>query len=142
MIRQLACRAVVAAVPLIGLPVLVLAAAPGTALASVPSPSISFHGQKIQLQPDGSVDVTVDYSCIYGTVGPSTVIVTVVQPAVTATNSTGNINCDGQKHTVTVDVLGTRPFTPGNASVTATVQSDDRHHTLGASVGPLTLQIQ
>ena len=119
MMRRLARRALVAAVPLITLPVLALAAAPGTALASTPAATIQFHNQA-QLQPDGSILVTLDYSCspaFFGSTGD--LGVDAEQPGTFGTAFT-TANCDGRKHTVTLDVAP-GPFTPGTASVIAEV---------------------
>jgi hypothetical protein len=129
MIRQLARRAAVAAVPLITLPVLVLAAAPGTALASAPSASLQFLGQA-QLQSDGSVVVTLDYSCMPGTPGAAGWL----QATVSQSGTTAGLNyfeqisvtCDGHKHIVSVDVpVESGPgFTKGPASAVADVSND------------------
>jgi hypothetical protein len=119
MMRQLARRAAVAAVPLLTLPVIMLAAAPGTALASAPSATLQFHNQA-KLQADGSVLVTLDYSCnpaFFGTAGG--LGVDVQQPGAFGFVST-TATCDDQKHTVTLDVAP-GPFTRGTASAVAEV---------------------
>jgi hypothetical protein len=121
MMRTFARRAAVAAVPLITLPVLALAAASGAAQASTPAATIQFHNQA-QLQPGGSVLVTLDYSCnpaVFGTTG--TLQAEAQQPGVDGFN-VATATCDDQKHTVTLD-LTPGPFTRGTASASAVIFS-------------------
>jgi hypothetical protein len=121
MMRQLALRAAVAAVALITLPVLALAAAPGTALASAPSATLQFLNQA-RLQPDGSVLVTLNYSCLPSAAGsPGILFVAAEQPGVFGQNGEGTpATCDGNKHMVTID-LAPGPFTRGTAAAIAEV---------------------
>ena len=119
MMHTFARRAAAAAVPLITLPVLALAAVSGTAQASTPAATIQFHNQA-QLQADGSVFVTLDYSCnpaVFGTTG--TLEAEAQQPGVDGFN-VATATCDDQKHTVTLD-LAPGLFTPGTAAVFAEV---------------------
>ena len=94
-----------------------LAVAPGTAGASAASATIQIENQA-QLQPDGSVLVTIDYSCLNGGVGvPSSIFIEVRQPSSAGTAS-GSATCDDQKHKATLDVIP-GPFNPGPAFVSA-----------------------
>jgi hypothetical protein len=124
MIRQLVRRAAIIAMPLIAVPVLVLAAAPGMALASAPSATLQFHGQ-LQLQSDGSVLVTLDYSCTPETsYYPEEIGVVVQQSVVNAGGGPIFPVCDHQKHIVTIDVPpAPLSYTPGTAIVTASLYS-------------------
>ena len=129
MLRTFARRAAAAAVPLITLPVLALAAAPGTALASAPSATIQFQNQA-RLQPNGSVLVTLDYSCNPGFFGnPGNLQVNLEQPGAYGFTFT-SATCDDQKHTVTLDVAP-GPFTPGTASATAFISNDSGNSSKG-----------
>jgi hypothetical protein len=122
MLRTFARRAAAAAVPLITLPVLALAAAPGTAQASAPAATIQFHDQA-QLQTDGSIIVTLDYSCnpaVYGTTGE--LQAEAQQPGVDGFGFTITATCNDQKHTMTLDLMP-GPFMRGTASATATISS-------------------
>jgi hypothetical protein len=121
MLRTFARRAAAATVPLLTLPAIMLAAAPGTAQASTPSATIQFHNQA-QLQP-GSVLVTLDYSCNPNAVGPTGGIFAEVQQPGAFGFTTVPATCDDQKHTVTVDVPGA--FKPGTAAATASVSNTE-----------------
>jgi|SRR5450755_836438 hypothetical protein len=131
MIRTFARRAVLAAVLLATLPAITLAATPGPALASAPPATIHFENQAL-LQADGSVLVTVDYSCPPD--GPSTgspgyLTVAVVEGSslegggVTSGGASVSPVCDDRKHTVTLDIPGlSGPFQPGDAAASAQVK--------------------
>ena len=106
---------------LITLPVLALAAAPGTALASAPAATIQFHNQA-QLQPNGSILVTLDYSCSPAFFGSTGNLAVDAQQPGTFGDAFTTANCDGRKHTVTLDLVP-GPFTPGTASVIAEVSN-------------------
>ena len=119
MMRTFARRAAAAAVPLITLPVLALATAPGTAQASAPAATIQFHSQA-QLQPDGSILVTVDYSCnpdFFGTTGG--LEADAQQPGADGFSFTV-ATCNDQKHTVTLD-LAPGLFTRGTVAAFAEI---------------------
>jgi hypothetical protein len=113
-IRTFARRAAAAAVPLITLPVLALAAAPGTAFASAPDVTINIQSQA-QLLADGHVVVTVGYTCNPASGGSAgSIFVRVAQPGRIGATSSSAV-CDDHQHTVNLDV-GPGPFTPGSAS--------------------------
>lgn len=113
MLSTFARRATVAAVPLITLPVVMLAAAPGTAQASAPAATIQFQNQA-QLLADGSIVVTLDVSCSPGLGPTGAVNVAANQPGVVGSNS-ALVPCDDQKHTVSIDVRP-GPFHRGTAA--------------------------
>ena len=121
MIRTFARRAAVATMPLIALPVITLAAAPGPAFATAPSATIHFTDQA-RLQPNGSVVVTVTYSCFPDFNGPTGEIsVNMQQDGVGGFANDLAAVCDSTKHTDSLDVI---PF-PGvfsRGSANATVQ--------------------
>jgi hypothetical protein len=101
--------------------------AAGVANASPPSATLQFHNQ-LQLQADGTVLVTIDYSCNPGLFGTSgTFEVEVDQPETVGLTYGQPATCDGQKHIVTVGVgpaAGYGPYTLGSASVAAEVISN------------------
>jgi hypothetical protein len=121
-LRSFARRAAIAAVPLITLPVMLLAAAPGTALASAPAATISFQPQA-QLVIDGSeVAVTVDYSCPPAPGFFVTNVSVTLQQAEGFGAATGTATCDDQKHMLTLDVFGPG-LTTGSAAAFGEVDS-------------------
>jgi hypothetical protein len=116
--RKLGRRAVLGSVA-----VMVLAAAAGTAGAKAPSASVQFLGQA-QLQPNGQLLVTVDYSCSPDRDGTGgTVAVRAQQIGVDGFGSIA-ATCDGRKHRETFFVAGVEPagssFTAGSAAASAT----------------------
>jgi hypothetical protein len=112
--RKLARRALLGSVPL-----MMLAAAAGAAGASAPSASVQFLGQA-QLQPDGQITVTLNYSCSPDSSGTGgELIVTAQQPGALGGGSIVAA-CDGRKHKAEL-FLGAGPFTPGSAAARATV---------------------
>ena len=123
MLSTFARRAAVAAVPLITLPVVVLAAAPGTAQATAPSATIQFQNQA-QLQSNGSIVVTLDASCNPGFSGPTGFIDAQAQQPGTFGSSFASFPCDDQKHIVKLDLVP-GPFTRGTASAFAFVEDSN-----------------
>jgi hypothetical protein len=98
-----------------------LVALSGTSLAKAPANTIQFIDQA-RLQPDGSVVVTVDYSCF----PPSPFVtpgldVRLSQPTGSVEIITG-ATCDGTKHMEAFDLSG--PFAPGPAAASATIFAD------------------
>ena len=119
LIRRLALRTVIVA-----LPGLALAFGPGTALGTSPSFTLQFHNQA-PLQPDGSVLLTVDYTCMPGAFsGTNGVLELELQQTNNAVGSfTGPAACDDQKHTTTADV-GPGPFVQGDAAALGVISND------------------
>jgi hypothetical protein len=101
MLRTLARRVVLVAVPLA-----MLAAAPGTAVATPTLASVQFKGPAL-FQPDGGVLVTLGYSCYPSLPGnTSGIIFAEVQSLVNGNELAGGAlaTCDDKNHTVTLDV--------------------------------------
>jgi hypothetical protein len=110
-------------VPLVAVgAVLVLTLLPATAPANTPAGTISFAGNG-SLLDDGTVDVTLHYSCLPPGPGEidvaldegGTAFAFVISPLAT---------CDGRTHSVTVN-MAPGPFTPGTATGNATVFNFD-----------------
>jgi hypothetical protein len=89
------------------------------AVASTPLATIQFHNQAL-LQPDGSVLVTMDYSCFPGLTSSAGVLSLNVQQPQADGQASATATCDDSKHIVTLDA---KPglFTPGDAAASATV---------------------
>ena len=100
---------------------MVLGLHPSTASATAPPATIQIENQA-QLQPDGSVLLTVDWSCDPNFDGPTGTLLTAVdQPGATG-NAAAVVACDDQKHKTTLDnVPG--PFHPGLATAFADLRS-------------------
>jgi hypothetical protein len=97
---------------------LVLALLPASAPANPPAATISFVGGGTLLS-DGTVNVTLHYSCLPpdpGGIGAS------LDESGTAFGSSvpETAICDGRNHTVTLNIVG-GPFSPGIATGTASV---------------------
>src|SRR4051794_31215639 len=86
------------------------------ALAGGPSATIQVEGNA-DLLPDGSVVMTVHYSCLPGTANPNGFFVIDLQQPQAAGFAADNAICDGSVHTVTENVRP-GPFVPGSAAAT------------------------
>jgi hypothetical protein len=117
MIRTFARRVALAAVPLVTLPAIMLAATPGPALASAPPATIHFTNQA-PLQADGSVLVTVVFSCPPSG-GPGILTVDVEEGVNSGFLSINTAGCNDRKQTMTLDISG--PFRPGDAAAFAQI---------------------
>jgi hypothetical protein len=107
-------------VPLISVAVLlVLALLPANAPANPPAATISFVGGGTLLG-DGTVDVTLHYSCLPPSLGGE--IVAYLDENGTAFGSSAPTSaiCDGRNHSVTLNIVGGL-FSPGIATGTASV---------------------
>ena len=113
MIRTLARRAALAAVPLVTLGV------PAVAGATSPAATLKVEPQAY-LQPDGSALVTVDYSCTPGFSGSTgNLFMEMEQPGAIG-SSAATATCDDRTHKATLDV-SPGPFTPGSATANASM---------------------
>jgi hypothetical protein len=119
-------------VPLITLPVLALAAMPGTAQASAPAATISIQSQA-QLLADGHVVMTVSYSCTPASGGTAGSVNVEVQQPGRFGSASGNATCDDQRHTMNFDVAP-GPFTPGSATAFGFVSSSGASATTTAEM--------
>jgi hypothetical protein len=108
MVRTFVRMAAIAAVPL------TLALTPISTAASAPLATIQILDQA-PLQQDGSVALTVDYSCNPGFFGSQAgLFADVQQPGVFGSSST-SATCDDQKHQTTL-IVSPGPFQPGSAT--------------------------
>jgi hypothetical protein len=125
MIRKLARRAVLLSVPLV-----MLAAASGTAAVSAPPATVHFLNQA-QLQSDGMVLVNLNYSCSPSSSGAGgNLIVLAHQKGAIGFGST-TVTCDGVTHAATL-FLAPGPFTTGRAVAFAFVGNQASHATARA----------
>jgi hypothetical protein len=116
MVRTLVRMAAIAAVPL------TLALTPVSTAASAPAATIHIVNQA-NLQPDGSVSLTVVYSCTPPAFGQGQVFVSVQQPVgVFGFGSLFPAACDDKSHHATL-VVSPGPFHPGSATAQAFVSS-------------------
>ena len=111
-------------VPLVAVgAVLVLALLPASAPANPAAGTITFVGGG-KLLIDGTVNVTLRYSCLPPS--PGEIDVELDEGGVAFGFSVANpANCDGKAHTVTLNVVGAPPFTPGTATGNASVFNAD-----------------
>ena len=109
-------------VPLISVAaLLVLALLPASAPANPPAATISFVGGGTLLG-DGTVDVTLHYSCLPP--GPGGITASLDESGTAFGSSVPALAiCDGRNHSVTLNMMP-GPFTPGIAAGTATVFND------------------
>jgi hypothetical protein len=127
MIRKLARRAVLLSVPLV-----MLAAASGTAAVSAPPATVHFLNQA-QLQSDGMLLVNLNYSCSPSSSGTGgNLLVLAYQPRAIGFGST-TVTCDGATHTATL-FLAPGPFTTGSAVAVAFVGNQASHATTVAQL--------
>jgi hypothetical protein len=102
--------------------VLVLTLLPATAPANPPAGTISFAGNG-SLLDDGTVDVTLHYSCLPP--GPGEIDVELDEGGTAFAFAISPLAaCDGKNHSVTVN-MAPGPFTPGVATGNATVFNFD-----------------
>jgi len=100
-----------------------LALTTGPASATTPPGSITIANQA-QLLTDGSVVLTVSYTCAPGPGGVTTGLVTssVQQGAVIGSSGTNTATCDNRKHSANLrNVPG--PFSRGTANALAVVEN-------------------
>jgi hypothetical protein len=86
-----------------------------TVTVTAPEPSTSIRNQALLLS-DGSVILTVDYSCIPGPGGDTvgTIATSVTQGTISSPDKSAPATCDGHSHTATTD-NGPGPFRAGVA---------------------------
>jgi hypothetical protein len=86
-----------------------------TVTVMAPEPSASIRNQALLLS-DGTVILTVDYSCIPGPGGNivGTITTSVMQGTISSPDKSAPATCDGHPHTATTD-NGPGPFSPGDA---------------------------
>jgi hypothetical protein len=86
-----------------------------TVTVTAPQPSTSIRNQALLLS-DGTVILTVDYSCIPGPGGNTvgTITTSVTQGTISSPNKSAPATCDGHSHTATTD-NGPGPFNVGDA---------------------------
>lgn len=117
-------HALAAAVPVVALPVALLAS-PGTALAGGPSATVHITGQATLLS-DGSVTLTIDYTCppLFSPPEGTDIFAAVQQAGGLATTSALPV-CDGTHQSLTLDLttFPTGAITPGDASATVDLTS-------------------
>jgi hypothetical protein len=102
---------------------LALALLPASAPANPPAATISFVGGGTLLD-DGSVDVTLHYSCLPpSNPGPGGIEASLQQGLVFGANLETAI-CDGRNHSVTLN-MAPGPFMPGIAGGKASVSNDN-----------------
>jgi hypothetical protein len=109
---------------------LALALMPASVQANPAAATISFAGGGTLLD-DGSVDVTLHYSCLPAISGPGGIEVTLQQNLVFGANLDTAI-CDGRNHSVTLN-MAPGPFTAGIAGGKATVFNDNGSATASAN---------
>jgi hypothetical protein len=109
---------------------LALALLPASAPANPAAATISFVGGGTLLD-DGSVDVTLHYSCLPSISGPGGIEASLEQGLVFGANLDTAI-CDGRNHTVTLNMTP-GPFTPGIAGGRASVFNDNGSATASAN---------
>jgi len=109
---------------------LALALMPASVQANPAAATISFVGGGTLLD-DGSVDVTLHYSCLPAISGPGGIEVTLQQNLVFGANLDTAI-CDGRNHSVTLN-MAPGPFTAGIAGGKATVFNDNGSATASAN---------
>jgi hypothetical protein len=103
---------------LVGMVVL-LALATGLASATATSAKITIANQAT-LVSDGSVVVTLTYTCAPGPANDTTGLVQVdLQQGAVIDFTTASATCDNRQHTVSLDVLG--PFSQGTATALGVV---------------------
>jgi len=109
---------------------LALALLPASAPANPAAATISFVGGGTLLD-DGSVDVTLHYSCLPAISGPGGIEVTLQQDLVFGANLAPAI-CDGRNHSVTLP-MAPGPFMAGIAGGRASVFNDNGSSTASAN---------
>jgi hypothetical protein len=115
MVHRLVRMAAIAAVPL------ALALTPVSTAASAPAATIHIVNQA-NLQPDGSISLTVVYSCTPSAFGPGFVSAFVQQPVgVSGSGSLFPATCDDKSHHATL-IVSPGPFHQGSATAQAFVE--------------------
>src|SRR2546421_7596959 len=115
MVHTLVRMAAIAAVPL------TLALTPVSTAASAPATTIHIVNQA-NLQPDGSVSLTVVYSCTPSAFGPGFVSAFVQQPVgVSGSGSLFPATCDDKSHHATL-IASLKPIHQGSATAQAFLQ--------------------
>ncbi len=108
--------------PLISVAVLlVLALLPASAPANPAAATISFAGGGTLLT-DGTVDVTLHYSCLPP--GPGGIVASLDEGGTAVGSTAATPMCDGRNHSRTLNIVGVPPFSPGIAAGTAGVTND------------------
>jgi hypothetical protein len=109
---------------LLGVSLVVLALATGPASATATNAKITVANQA-QLLTDGSVVVTVSYTCAPGPAGDTTGFVQAVLGQGPMTGSgTAAATCDNRSHSVNLDV-GPGPFSQGSGTALGIVANTD-----------------
>jgi hypothetical protein len=103
-------------------PVIIVGAAPGIAFATAPAATIQFQPQAQVVTDGSSVNVTVDYSCPPAPGFFVADIHVTLQESDGIGRATGTPTCDGQKHTLTIEVFGPG-LTTGSAAASGEVDS-------------------
>jgi hypothetical protein len=110
--------------------ILALALLPASAPANTAAATISFVGGGTLLD-DGSVDVTLHYSCLPGVSTPGGIEVTLQQGVFFGENLAPAI-CDGRNHSVLLN-MAPGPFVAGIAAGRASVFNDNGSATASAN---------
>jgi hypothetical protein len=112
-------------VPLISVALLlVLALLPASAPANPAAATISFAGGGT-LRDDGTVDVTLHYSCLPPSPAAGGISASLDEGGTAAGGTAATPVCDGRNHSVTLNILGLPlGFSPGIAAGNASVTND------------------